>query len=293
MTMPWGSTEEPTVVETEFQSVPVHVVSTSAKPGKQIGTEFGRWRTFVVSNAVGQNSVTPGAQRLLNRSLRRKRAHIIVNGSVGGGVAQQTLPQSNPAAGANFTYTNNTGASQTLVTAQGTFTTSAVVLNRFISLQGFDAGAHKIFQAGDLTAIAANSTATLFSYVGAPQINGATGSVYAPMPQGVVIPAGGTVQFVASPIDAGDQWSNISLTFAASSQSGTDGVIVGSREEITSGQAATPGNLGGYLQIGDNVRYESQAELWVCYPSTNGASVLVSVCDEVYASDAESWKEDD
>src|SRR5580700_6044837 len=136
MTMPYGSTEEPEVVLTEMQSVPVHVVSSDAKPGKSIGAEFGRWRTILVSSAVGPQSITPGAQRLLNRSLRRHRAHIIVNATV---LAQPTI----------------------------------------------------------------------------------------------------------------------------------DGVIVGSREEITSGQPAIPGQLGGYLQIGDNVRWEVQSELWVCYPATN------------------------
>jgi hypothetical protein len=159
VTMPWGSTEEPDVVETEFQSVPVHVVSTDAKPGKSIGTEFGRWRTVLVSNVVNQTSVTPGATRLLNRSLRRHRAHIIINASV---VNQPTI----------------------------------------------------------------------------------------------------------------------------------DGVILGSREEINSGMPAVPGQLGGYLQLGDNVRYEAQAELWVCYPLTNTSPVYVTVCDEVYASDPEAWRED-
>lgn len=67
-------------------------------------------------------------------------------------------------------------------------------------------------------------------------------------------------------------------------QSVTDGVIVGGRDEIISGVTPVIGSLGGYLQIGDSLTYEAQAELWVCYPSTNTASVYVSVCDEVYAA---------
>jgi hypothetical protein len=160
VTMPQGSAEEPTVTLTEQPTIPVHVVSTDAKPGKNIGTEFGRWRTFLISNTVGPNSATPGAQRLLNRSLRRHRAHIIVNATV----AAQTV---------------------------------------------------------------------------------------------------------------------------------TDGVIVGGREEIASGSPAIPGQLGGYLQIGDSVRWEVQQELWVCYPSTNVAAVYVTVCDEVYASDPEAYRDED
>lgn len=76
--MPYGSAEEPEVEVIGMQSVPVHVVSSDAKPGKSIGTEFGRWRTFLVSSALGADSATPGARRLLNRSLRRHRALISV-----------------------------------------------------------------------------------------------------------------------------------------------------------------------------------------------------------------------
>jgi hypothetical protein len=72
-----------------------------------------------------------------------------------------------------------------------------------------------------------------------------------------------------------------------------DGVIIGSRDEITSGLPAVPGQLGGYLQIGDDVPYEAQAELYVCYPSTNTNSVYVTVCDEVYASSPESHEKKD
>src|ERR1700752_2934373 len=84
MTMPEGSAEEPDVMITGMESVPVHVVSTDAKPGKSIAPEFGRWRTVLVANVVGPNSITPGAQRLFNRSLRRHRGHIIVNATVAG-----------------------------------------------------------------------------------------------------------------------------------------------------------------------------------------------------------------
>jgi hypothetical protein len=160
MTMPEGSTEEPMMALGTHPSRPIHVVNSSAKPGKSIGTEFGRWRTFLITNAVGPNSATPGAARLLNRSLRRHRAHIIVNATVAG--------------------------------------------------------------------------------------------------QPVI-----------------------------------DGVIVGGREEIASGSPAIPGQLGGYLQIGDSVRWECQQELWVCYPSTNTDPVYVTVCDEVYGSDPESYKDDE
>ena len=83
MTMPEGSTE----TEVDFygsQSRPIHVISTNAKPGKAIAAEFGQWNTVVVANVQGPLSVTPGAQRLINRSLRRHRTHIIVSATVAG-----------------------------------------------------------------------------------------------------------------------------------------------------------------------------------------------------------------
>lgn len=159
MTMPQGSTEEPFINEVGRESIPVHVVSTTARPSKNIGTEFGRWQTVTVSNTAGAFSATPGSMRLLSRSLRRKRANIFVIPTVAG-------------------------------------------------------------------------------------------------------------------------------------QPTTDGVIVGSREEINSGVPATPGFLGGFLPIGTSVRYEVQQELWVCFPSTNTDSVYVTTCDELYASDPESFREE-
>lgn len=160
MTIPIGAAEEPDTMMVGRSSIPVHVVSSDAKPGKQLAAEFGRWRTVLVSSAVGPISITPGAARLANRSLRRKRLHIIVNASV----------------------------------------------------------------------------------INQPSI---------------------------------------------------DGVIVGSREEINAGMPAVPGQLGGYLQIGDSVRWECQAELWVCYPSTNVNPVYVTVCDEQFASDPEAYLENE
>jgi hypothetical protein len=159
MTMPQGSTEEPQVVLTEREAVPVHVVSTSAKPGKTAPPEFGQFKTYVVSNTVNATSVTPGAQRIISRSLRRHRCNILINATVTG-------------------------------------------------------------------------------------------------------------------------------------QPSTDGVIIGSRDEINSGNPMVIGSVGGYLQIGDNVRYEAQRELWVAYPASNTDAVYVTVCDELYASDPDAWREE-
>lgn len=82
MTMPYGSTEEPMETLVGTQSVPIHVASSDLKPGKPIGTEFGRTHTFIVANIVGNSSITPGAQRILNRSIRRYEARISVIASI-------------------------------------------------------------------------------------------------------------------------------------------------------------------------------------------------------------------
>lgn len=157
--MPYGSAEEPTVTEVMTQSVPIHVMSSSLKPGKPIGTEFGQTRTIIVANVVGPNSVTPGAQRVLNRSLRRYEARIAVLASV-------------------------------------------------------------------------------------------------------------------------------------AAQAVTDGVIFGAPGLIQAGAPAAIGQLGGFLPIGKDLVWKSQAELWVCYPVSNAGSVYVTVTDFQWASDAESYEEE-
>jgi hypothetical protein len=159
MTMPFGSTEEPDVIITERESIPVHVVSTSAKPGKSLAAEFARFRTVVVSNTINATSVTPGAARLIARSLRRHEARIIVNASI---IAQTV----------------------------------------------------------------------------------------------------------------------------------TDGVLIGGRDEINSGNPATIGTMGGYLQIGDSITYKGQGELWVAFPVSNTSPVYVTVLDVQYASDPDSYREE-
>jgi hypothetical protein len=150
MTMPQDTTEEPDVQIIGYVSHAPRVQSTGRGPAG-LATEFGRWRTVIVSSAVGPYSITPGAQRLCNRNLNRHRLLIAVQPSI---AAQNVL----------------------------------------------------------------------------------------------------------------------------------DGVLVGSKEEICSGQPATIGAFGGYLPIGTQLRWEVQSELWVCYLSTNANPVYVTVCDEVFAA---------
>jgi hypothetical protein len=241
VTMPGGSTEEPTLQFTNAGALMTHVVSSDAKPSKSIGTEFGRWRTLVVANVQGPYSVTPGANRLLNRSQRRHRAHILVNSA--GNVTTTPTASAFPAIAVSGTAVQNPYSYPVSVALTG-FTATQVFVNGV--LVGASNGTYIVPGYGSLS--------VTFTVLGATTPSG--------------IPTTGP-------------------------QSPLDGVIIGAREEITSGQAAIPGQLGGFLDIGTNLRWEAQAELWVCFPATNTGPVFVSVCDEVYASDPESWKPSD
>lgn len=259
MTMPYGSAEEPAVTQVGLASVPVHVASSDLKPGKALGTEFGRWRTVVVANVIGPYSITPGAARLCNRSLRRRRLRIMVNASVAqgntagsGAIAAGGAGSAGLSAGATVTSIDLSFVAAT--TAAGT----ATITNTPFGPLVFE------IPIGTLA----------LSIPGTYAANLATNQVTVTV-AGAVSPSGGTVV----------------LSGVTPAQSATDGVIVGSREEICGGTPAIIGQLGGYLQIGDNLPWECQAELWVCYPQSNGNPVYVSICDEQWASDPDSAKE--
>jgi hypothetical protein len=79
----------------------------------------------------------------------------------------------------------------------------------------------------------------------------------------------------------------------------TDGAIFGSKEEVNAGgqggvagSAAVIGSMGGFLPIGKDLVWKSQAELWVCYPASNANTVYVTVTDFQWASDPESYREE-
>ena len=272
MTMPWGSTEEPTVMETGVDSIPVHVVSTDAKPGKSAAAEFGRWRTFTVANTVGPYSITPGAQRIASRSLRRHRLLLKVNATVGNDGTSLS----------NSGSVTEPGALATIAKigplAAGTYTVSWVV-GLAGTLGTDDANNFEIF--------VTNTNQTV------PSLNPEAVGQYSQPSQIITVQAGSFIDVLAVAAATAATIYSAQVTATQLAQSSTDGVIVGNREEICSGSPAIPGQLGGYLQIGDNYRWEVQQELWVCYPSTNsGLPVYVTVCDEVYASAPDAWKDE-
>jgi hypothetical protein len=115
MTMPLGSTEEPTVEMVMEQSIPVRVISSGKSGG---AAEFGRWRSFAFAPSGG-------AQRIANRSLRRKRLIIKVNSSIP--IGNGATP-SQPAVPASTVAQQNTNPYPVLVTLTG-FTLTAVTVN--------------------------------------------------------------------------------------------------------------------------------------------------------------------
>jgi hypothetical protein len=283
--MPWGTTEEPNKTLTMPDSIPVHVVSSYARPGKQIGTEFGQFRTFAITSAVGGVSTTPGAVRLCSRSLRRKRLHIIVNASIGANGGTLTAdggPVADP--GASTLLASITSAQMLAVAPLGTswsVTWSAILQ-------------------GTVTAADGNNM-ELVMPLGTPrQVGLYPGLVgnYPQLPVALTPLAGQNISvatIAAASGAAADYATQISATPLA--QDTTDGIVVGSREFINSGNPLSivsgVGN-GGYLQIGDNLRWECQQELWAAWPSTNsGPPVYVTVCDEQYASDPEEWRNEE
>jgi len=198
-----------------------------------LGVEFGSTNTFPVP-LIG----TAAPVQLLQRRPTRFKAVISVDSLATAG--QSTITGANPGAGANFVYTNNTGQSQTILTASALFTADAVVANRFVSYQMKNAAGQNIAFGQDGNAVLASTNVTLNAGVGYAQVNSATGNSFVPIPAGIVIPPGGTFTFAASNIDAGDTWTTILLTFAGAS---SGGVLLAYRPDYL----ANPNNPQGYL----------------------------------------------
>lgn len=268
MTMPIGSTEEPDVTQVMGPSIPVHVVSTGGKKERNVGAEFGRWRTYVVAP-------TSGGQRILNRSLRRKRAIIKINASV--------APAGGTTAAAVFNTATGPGAGAVIATTgilpAGTYTINWTV--------GYGAGA--VTQATEVNNMQLNAGAITLR----ANVQGVANS-NAPQPNVTVTlaaPAAITVTAINAGTATAVYEASITATQSATSQTPTDGVFLVDRDTANNvGQSfALPGfQYGGLLQIGDNARWECQQELHVVPAAGNSATVYVTVSDEIYASGEEA-----
>jgi hypothetical protein len=86
--------------------------------------------------------------------------------------------------------------------------------------------------------------------------------------------------------------ARISVLASQAAQATTDGAIFCSPAEAQTGQPASVGLLGGFLPIGKDLVWKSQAELWVVYPASNANTVYVTVSDFTYISRPDSAREE-
>lgn len=147
---------------------------------------------------------------------------ILLGGSLintGSGSAQSVVTPANPAAGANFTYTNTSGVPQVLEALKALFTASASAGSRFLQWQILDASSNVLAYGINTAAVVASTSCTVDAAIGNSYQASATGTWQSPLPAGLVIPPGGFVTLITT-ILAGDQWSAIVLTFGQLGGSG-------------------------------------------------------------------------
>lgn len=272
MTMPYGSTEEPDVEVIGHQSVPVHLASSDLKPSRQSASEFGQTRTIVVANVVGPLSVTPGAQRVLNRSQRRHEARISVLASVTGapGGSSTSVAGNVTAPGAGVTIATTAALPAGTYTVAGTNTLLGAAAVGDLNNFGLFVGATQV------GTLAASNNAIPYGPITVSNPTGAAISIRAI--------AAGTAGIVYV--------SQLTATLnATGAQSPLDGAIFGAPGVIQAGTPAAIGALGGFLPIGKDLVWKSQAELWVCYPVANVAPVYVTVTDFQWATSPDAYKE--
>lgn len=130
--------------------------------------------------------------------------------------APQEVVNANPAAGSAFVFTvPAAGPALQLVSAHAFFVASAVVANRFISIQIQDGAANILASVINAAAVVAStslsiswlSTVTAFA-------SSASGTSELPIPMRILEP-GWTLRINASSIDVGDQFSQINLVFSS------------------------------------------------------------------------------
>ena len=278
MTMPYGSVEEPDISYKMGETFPAHVVSSDiplGKGGKSIGTEFGNWRTLLVNSTLGP-------QRLCSRSTRRRRLLIAVSQTITPGSqlgsAQATGVAAAPVANGTVA-TIGAATLDAIVPSGGTWLVSWET--QLIGAVADPADRNNMYLSSPLGTIKAVSLQ-----------NAVVGTV-SQSPVTIVRNAGQGINVQAvGPATAGTTYGAqiIATPQVAGAQAVTDGVLLGSRDWANNSQAVLSPFIagvggGGFVQVGDSLRWECQAELWVAFPPSNSGAVLVTVCDEQWASD--------
>lgn len=126
-------------------------------------------------------------------------------------VATVTSALGNPAAGADWASAQ--GATRQLISVFAQLVTSATVANRLPALQVVDAAAHVVLKLPAAAVQAAGATETYVWGVSLP-FSSANNQNLTPLPGGLVVANGWSIQTVTAALQAGDQWSAIVLAFA-------------------------------------------------------------------------------
>lgn len=251
--------------------IPVHITSGSHTDyTERLAPDFGSAGTFVLQLAGSAQPV-----QVLQRRYRRNKARVLVMAMTGGFTE---LTPGNPAAGAGFTYTNNTGVAQSLQSVSYNLLTDATVANRFARIEILDSTGKIVGFSGQLgSGTPASSTLTFFAAQGAgsPTFTGVAGFQSVGLPA-ILVQPGWQVQLSVSAMDAGDQISNIVMTFTQTATS----AIFHNRPDILS-LPTPPPNVGIQVFTAPySFDWESQQPL---YGVGIGGLVTVSIIDETYA----------
>jgi hypothetical protein len=253
--------DEPSVKAEPF---PVRIVSEDSANTTRVAPDYGACMTWPIPQAGIGLPV-----QVLTRRIRRSKARLIVPGNV----VTATLTPGNPAAGASFIYTNSTNVPQSMASIQATLTTSAAVLNRFISATIKDASGNVLYRAINGSATPASSAITWNGFIGANQQNSATGTFTFGLPalSTIPIPSGGTLTLGAGALDAADQITAIVLELTQ-----TTTILINSKPDPLT--LSVP--QGVTLPNSFEIDWESQQP---CYAISLGGSASLSVIDESYS----------
>lgn len=132
--------------------------------------------------------------------------------STSGGASElpTVITPNNPAAGADWSFTLTQAG--TLQAIRARLACSAVVANRFIHFRITDPSGNIVYQTPGPTAQGAGQTITYNCIPGTPYSSADTSNFIVPIPE-IPVGVGWVISSLTSALDAGDQWSNLVLTF--------------------------------------------------------------------------------
>jgi len=121
----------------------------------------------------------------------------------------QTATIVNPAAGADFLVTVPAGVTWYVIAVNATLVTSATAATRVPQIQIKDSGGHLLYMESGQSQIA--SLTGIWSWAPAVPTSQANNVAVVPLPAELYLQGGATIGTTTPNIQAGDQWSNISV----------------------------------------------------------------------------------